>query len=86
MLCWKKSSPQPENRVAALRGAKRFERVYRPNVLPEQGTDIRDGGTYLITGGFGGIGVTLAQSLLQQGAGCIVLVGRTPLPGAYTVE
>ncbi|MFS8200186.1 thioester reductase domain-containing protein [Streptomyces sp. CWNU-52B] len=38
------------------------------------------GGTYLITGAFGGIGRSVAHRLAQYGAGKVVLLGRTPLP------
>jgi acyl transferase domain-containing protein/NADPH:quinone reductase-like Zn-dependent oxidoreductase/acyl carrier protein len=37
---------------------------------------IRRDGTYLITGGLGGIGLAFAQWLAEQGAGRIALVGR----------
>ena len=33
-------------------------------------------GTYLITGGFGGYGLTVAQWCVDRGAGCVVLMGR----------
>lgn len=36
-------------------------------------------GSYLITGGLGGLGLTLAQWLVQQGAKSIILSGRRPL-------
>lgn len=35
--------------------------------------------TFLITGGFGGIGLLLVDYLLQQGAQSIALIGRSPL-------
>ncbi len=35
-------------------------------------------GTYLITGGFGGLGLLLAESLIGQGARSVVLLGRRP--------
>lgn len=41
---------------------------------------IRPDGSYLITGGFGGIGQALARWLAEQGAGRLVLVARSPLP------
>jgi acyl transferase domain-containing protein/acyl carrier protein len=40
------------------------------------GADILPGGTYLVTGGFGGIGVQLLRWLVQRGARNIVSVGR----------
>lgn len=44
-------------------------------------TPIRRDGTYLITGGLGGLGLALASWLGQAGAGRIVLVGRSE-PGS----
>ncbi|MFE2540544.1 SDR family NAD(P)-dependent oxidoreductase [Actinacidiphila glaucinigra] len=41
---------------------------------------VRDVGTYLITGGAGGIGARLASWLVDQGARTLLLTGRTPLP------
>ncbi|MBE9147948.1 alpha/beta fold hydrolase, partial [Coleofasciculus sp. LEGE 07092] len=45
--------------------------------------NLRDDGTYLITGGLGGLGLKVAQWMVQRGAKSIVLVGRShPSPGA----
>ncbi|MFE9611845.1 SDR family NAD(P)-dependent oxidoreductase [Streptomyces sp. NPDC006012] len=41
-------------------------------------------GTYLITGGTGGIGTRLASWLVDQGARTLLLTGRTPLPDPAT--
>ncbi|MFF4244889.1 acyltransferase domain-containing protein [Streptomyces sp. NPDC001822] len=41
-------------------------------------------GTYLITGGTGGIGARLAIRLVEQGARTLLLTGRTPLPDPAT--
>ncbi|MGW1541294.1 SDR family NAD(P)-dependent oxidoreductase [Streptomyces sp. NPDC002309] len=41
-------------------------------------------GTYLITGGTGGIGAELASWLVDQGARTLLLTGRTPLPDPAT--
>lgn len=41
---------------------------------------IRSGGTYVITGGLGGLGLVLAQHLANNGAGAIALLGRTHFP------
>ena len=40
----------------------------------------RAGGTYIITGGSGGIGLLFANWLAEQSAGHLVLVGRSQLP------
>lgn len=39
--------------------------------------ELRAEGTYLITGGFGGYGLTVAQWCVDHGAGCVVLMGRS---------
>ena len=41
---------------------------------------IRHQGLYLITGGLGGIGLTLAQHLARTAQARLILVGRSPLP------
>lgn len=43
---------------------------------PMQTGSLRADRTYLITGGLGGIGIALAEWLMDHGAGCIVLNGR----------
>ena len=39
---------------------------------------LRQDGTYLVTGGMGGIGLVLAEWLAERGAGAVVLNGRRP--------
>ncbi|WP_353473838.1 beta-ketoacyl synthase N-terminal-like domain-containing protein [Salipiger sp. H15] len=68
----------PGNAIAALRGGRRFESTMAPAALP--GGVARPGqGTYLLTGGFGGIGLTLGMDFARQGAK-LVLVARRALP------
>ncbi|WP_405669601.1 MupA/Atu3671 family FMN-dependent luciferase-like monooxygenase [Streptomyces sp. NBC_01530] len=43
------------------------------------GPELRRGGTYLITGGLGGIGATLARLLTTEYGARLLLVGRSPL-------
>ncbi|HVR07829.1 MAG TPA: SDR family NAD(P)-dependent oxidoreductase, partial [Thermoanaerobaculia bacterium] len=67
------------SRVLALRGGEIFERGFAPLPLGAAGVTsprIRPGGTYLITGGRGGIGLTLARELARQGPVKLVLTGR----------
>ena len=40
---------------------------------------LRKDGTYLITGGLGGLGLKVAQWMVERGAGHLVLVGRTAM-------
>jgi acyl transferase domain-containing protein len=71
----------PANTVAALRGEKRFEQSYRDIKLPAaEAPAFRDDATYLITGGFGGIGLTLAADILGQHKAHVVLLSREPMP------
>ncbi|MEB8386038.1 SDR family NAD(P)-dependent oxidoreductase [Rhodobacteraceae bacterium KMM 6894] len=72
---------EPGNAIAAYRGDKRVTQVLRAAPLEAQKTPIwSPGGTYLITGGFGGIGLSVAQDMARAGAAHIVLLSRSPLP------
>ena len=78
---------RPSNCVAAWRGARRYEEVIRPFALPEpERLPLREEGTYLITGGFGGIGLTLAEDLIRRYKARIVLLARTALPAREAWE
>ncbi|MET7761571.1 type I polyketide synthase [Streptomyces sp. NPDC005393] len=46
-------------------------------VLPDGPLTVRDGGTYIVTGGLSGLGLATARWLAGQGAGHLVLNGRT---------
>jgi acyl transferase domain-containing protein/thioesterase domain-containing protein len=71
----------PANAIVALRGARRFVQGIRPQRLePAQKPAFRRGGTYLVTGGFGGIGQTVAADLLAAHDAHVVLLSRTALP------
>ncbi|WP_425097877.1 type I polyketide synthase [Tropicibacter sp. S64] len=68
---------EPAGVIAALRGDRRFECVMKPvalNTVPDA-----ESGVYFITGGFGGIGLTLAMDFARKGAK-LVLVARKGLP------
>jgi acyl transferase domain-containing protein/acyl carrier protein/SAM-dependent methyltransferase len=65
--------------VLSLRDAERV-----PIAGSDAGLRCRADRTYLITGGLGGLGLTTAQWLVQQGARHLVLVGRSdPSPAAH---
>jgi acyl transferase domain-containing protein len=75
--------PAREEKVIAYRGAERlvesFERA--PLRTPSAtARGFREGGVYLITGGLGGIGATLAEDLARTARAKLVLVGRTARP------
>jgi phthiocerol/phenolphthiocerol synthesis type-I polyketide synthase E len=73
--------PEPDG-VVAYRGRHRWV----PTLLPQRLTagaaplPLREGGTYLVTGGAGGIGLTLGQWLARQARARLVLVSRSAWP------
>ena len=70
----------PESTRALLRGARRYERDYEALPLTAEAAPVfRSGGTYLITGGFGGIGQAVARDLLERLGANVVLLARGPL-------
>ena len=71
-------------RVVALRGSTRWVRTFEP-VRLEAPTEskparLREAGVYLITGGLGGIGLTLAKHLARTINAKLILTGRSALP------
>ncbi|CUJ13051.1 type I polyketide synthase [Cognatishimia activa] len=70
----------PRSFQAAYRDGKRFELSQKSNAFaPEKVIAWEKGKTYLITGGFGGIGVTVARDMLSAGAN-VALLSRSELP------
>jgi len=76
----------PNNRVVALRADKRFELGHAPLPLaPTEGLPgIRDRCVCLLTGGLGGIGLTLAERLAREKHARLVLLARQALPAPDT--
>jgi acyl transferase domain-containing protein/acyl carrier protein len=70
----------PRNHTAALRGTRRYEAEWRATALTPGTTPMPEGDTVLITGGFGGIGLTLAEDLITRDNANIVLMARHALP------
>ncbi len=73
------------DQVVALRGGRRWIPGYE--VLDatclagaSPAVEIRRGGSYLVTGGLGGIGLAMAERLAQDYKARLVLMGRTPVP------
>ncbi|MFB8275235.1 SDR family NAD(P)-dependent oxidoreductase [Nocardia colli] len=65
----------------AYRAAKRCVKRFRPAALPARPLGFRAGGTYVITGGLGKIGLQLARHIVgAQPDVNVVLLGRTGLP------
>jgi acyl transferase domain-containing protein/acyl carrier protein len=77
-----------EDQVAIRHGARFVPRLL-PYTLKDRSSPadtIRADSTYLITGGLGGLGLTVARWMVQRGARYIVLVGRNaPVPETEVV-
>ncbi len=76
---------EPSNQLSALRAGTRYVQTQRPAALDipsdwNPGTDP----VVLITGGFGGIGQTLAQDLIRQNNARIILMSRSEMPDRAT--
>jgi acyl transferase domain-containing protein len=72
------------DRVLAYRGGERWVQGYEPVRLGERAPvrELRERGVYLITGGLGGVGLTLAGHLARTVSARLVLVGRSHFPAA----
>ncbi len=82
------------NETIAYRGSTRWIQQYEPVRLKEPrrsecmssgssaNISLKTGGTYLITGGLGGIGLVLAEHLARTAKAQIVLTSRMPIPPA----
>jgi acyl transferase domain-containing protein len=66
--------------VVAHRGQHRWIPSFKRLAPAVDVPALRRGGVYLITGGLGGIGLTLARHLWDTTGAKLVLTGRTPLP------
>ena len=71
--------PLAETSVAMgfMRAARHIGKIVL-TMPPFRTGQLRQDGTYLVTGGLGGIGCALAEWLAERGAGSIVLNGRRP--------
>ncbi|HEX8685241.1 MAG TPA: SDR family NAD(P)-dependent oxidoreductase [Pyrinomonadaceae bacterium] len=69
--------------TVAYRGSHRWLQTFEPIRLdeaPGEKTLLREKGVYLITGGVGGIGLTLAEHLARTARARLVLTGRSAFP------
>ncbi|MCP4699597.1 MAG: amino acid adenylation domain-containing protein, partial [Gammaproteobacteria bacterium] len=75
------------DRVIACRGGQRWVQAFEPVRLdkPIDGTTsrLREKGVYLITGGLGGIGLTLAEYLAETVHAKLILTGRSSFPARH---
>jgi acyl transferase domain-containing protein/acyl carrier protein len=74
---------ETEEPIVALRGQHRWIQFFEPlnfEKISNSRSKIKPGGVYFITGGLGGLGLTLAEHLVQSKNAKLVLVARTELP------
>ena len=72
-----------DEREVAYRGTERLARTYEPARLDDATAGerrVRDGGVYVVTGGLGGIGLTIAEHLARTAKARLVLLSRSGLP------
>ncbi|AKT41226.1 type I polyketide synthase [Chondromyces crocatus] len=77
--------------LVAYRGRQRWLPTQESIHLAEEGPAgasgvLREGGVYLVTGGLGGVGLSLATALAERARVKLVLLGRTALPARATWE
>ncbi|MDQ1353567.1 MAG: hypothetical protein QG657_3873 [Acidobacteriota bacterium] len=74
----------PADTAIAYRNNYRWVQAFQPvRLSPPQGTPtppLRPGGVYLITGGLGNIGFSLARYLVESSRAKLILIGRTAIP------
>jgi acyl transferase domain-containing protein/acyl carrier protein len=75
-----------EERVAFRDAVAYVPRMVKLAAANGRGVQIDAAGTYLISGGLGALGLTVAQWLVQRGARRLVLVSRSGLPNAERSE
>ncbi|BBD69156.1 polyketide synthase [Nostoc commune NIES-4072] len=67
---------ESKENLAFRQGQKYVPRLVRSRRLESQSLYLQPDATYLITGGLGGLGLLVAQWLVEQGARHLVLMGR----------
>jgi acyl transferase domain-containing protein/NADP-dependent 3-hydroxy acid dehydrogenase YdfG/acyl carrier protein len=77
-------SGRREDRIVALRNGRTWVPDYQRNTSPliNKKSRIKEGGTYLITGGLGQVGFVLARYLLETYRVRVILTGRRSLVSA----
>ncbi len=80
---WKEiSAPDGEDQIAFRQGRRYAGRLIRKHRSITQPARLswRADGSYLITGGLGDLGLSVARWMVEQGARRLILMGRTMLP------
>lgn len=77
-----------EREVAYRNGQRLISRLEQVDFTsqPQSSITFKQGGTYLITGGLGGIGIEIARYLLKHYQAKLLLVGRTPLTSEKNIK
>ena len=72
------------DQITALRNGQWWTQEYEPFQIAETESEsrLRQKGVYLVTGGLGGIGLTIAEHLASSFQARLVLVGRSDFPPA----
>ena len=77
----------PRTATLALRGGVRYEQAWTRNhrgalrrSSSNEQSGVVAGGLYMVTGGLGGVGLTLAEGLASRAPVTLLLIGRTGLP------
>jgi acyl transferase domain-containing protein/acyl carrier protein len=71
------SQPDREDHLAFRSGQRYVARLVQSSSKSVAPLSLHNDGTYLITGGLGGLGLKLAEWMVEQGALHLVLVGRS---------
>ncbi|NDU99469.1 type I polyketide synthase [Pseudoroseicyclus tamaricis] len=70
---------EPQSAEAVLRGERRWRRAWRPAPLGEA-AELPRGAHVLVTGGLGGMGLTLAEAMMRRHGARVTLISRSALP------
>jgi acyl transferase domain-containing protein/selenocysteine lyase/cysteine desulfurase len=87
-LCAEICQPNGETEIAFRGGQRYLRRLVRRSTLAVAGepTQFSPDGTYLITGGLGGLGRAVGRWMVGHGARHLVLLGRNPPSAAARAE
>ncbi|NIG56681.1 type I polyketide synthase [Chitinophaga sp. Cy-1792] len=83
-LLYKVMQPGKEHCVSLRNGQQYITQLQPLAEVPTATATLRNDGAYIITGGFGGLGLACAQWLAGKGVSHLVLTGRRQLPPADT--
>lgn len=73
------------DKCVAYRNQRRWVQTFEPISLnTQENSKLKERGVYLITGGMGGIGLTLAEHLARTVQAKLILLGRSTLPEPKT--